>query len=456
MTPDPPVTLVVTPREKFSACRDSLDSILAHTAVPHRLVYVDGGSPGPVRRMVAARARERGFEHLRRDRHLTPNRARLIGLARVRTPWTVFVDNDVVVSPGWLETLLRCGEESGAAAVSPLICQGRPLHTVVHCAGGECGVKEIRTDDGEVERHLHERIARQGRKVADVRAKLVRGPTGLAEFHCVMVRTDVARAPGMIDPGILNTREHIDFCMNVRAAGGEIWLEPDSVVTYLHDAPIGPSDLRYYMLRWSDGWERRSLQHLIAKWGLTTSGTAGYRLGNVGWRRRQYLVGPFAERLAAAAPDGFARRTLRRAVMGGERRLNALLCALHERGERRGCDGSGASGPGGRPRVRGAARRTALQVRWPKVRRARSSARARISIAERSSSALFSRGAAAATRSRGMPMASIARARSSSSRTASASGRGGCGRFRNIRSWSTSLTPSSPRIQTRSRGEPPL
>jgi GT2 family glycosyltransferase len=342
MTQEPEVTLVVTPREKFSACRDSLDSILADAGTPYRLVYVDGGSPGPVRRMIEDRARRHGFEHLRVGRHLTPNRARLMGLARVRTPWTVFIDNDVVVSPGWLGTLLRCGQESGAAAVSPLICQGRPLHSIVHCAGGECGVKEIATDEG-VERHLHERIARQGRKVADVRAKLVRGPTGLAEFHCVLVRTEAARAPGMIDPEILNTREHIDFCMNVRAAGGEIWLEPDSLVTYLHDAPIGPSDLPYYMLRWSDGWERRSLQHLIAKWGLTTKGTAGYRLGTVGWRRRQYLVSPFAERVAAMAPDGVARRAVRRVVMGGERRINALLCALHERGERK----DGAARPPG-------------------------------------------------------------------------------------------------------------
>jgi len=38
------------------------------------------------------------------------------------------VDNDVIVSPGWLEALVACAGETGATVVSPLICQGTPLH----------------------------------------------------------------------------------------------------------------------------------------------------------------------------------------------------------------------------------------------------------------------------------------------------------------------------------------
>lgn len=97
---EPVVTLVVTPREKWSVCRQSLDSIVEHSAVPHRLIYVDGGSPAPVRRYVAGQARAHGFELIRTSRYLTPNEARLLGLARVTTPYVVFIDNDVVVTPG--------------------------------------------------------------------------------------------------------------------------------------------------------------------------------------------------------------------------------------------------------------------------------------------------------------------------------------------------------------------
>lgn len=323
------VTLVVTPREKFSVCRQGLESIIEHTAQPYRLVYVDGGSPGPVRRYLADRCARQGFELIRTERYLTPNEGRLLGLERVRTPYTVFIDNDVIVSPGWLRPLLDCAQTTGAAVVGPLICQGHPVHEIVHCAGGTCGVKEI-VHEGEVERHVFERIAKQGRKVADVRPSIGRSVTGLAEFHCLLTRTEVARQPGIIDPAILSTREHIDYCMNVQAAGGAVWLEPDSIVTYLHDVPLQRTDLPYFMLRWGDAWERRSLTHLIGKWGLTTKGTAGYRLAKVGWRRRSYLVTPMFEKLTARLPQGVGRGRTRDAFFRAEGWLNGAISRMHD------------------------------------------------------------------------------------------------------------------------------
>lgn len=325
----PEVTIVVTPREKWSVCIASLDSLLAHTTVPFRLVYVDGGSPAAVRRHVDRQAAAHRFQVIRTRRFLKPNEARLMGLEKVETPYVAFVDNDVIAAPRWMEHLLECAHATGAAVVSPIVCQGQPLHTIIHCAGGECGVKQIEAE-GSTERHLFEKIAYQGREVVKMRPRLSRSPIGLAEFHCMLVRTSVARAPGLIDPGILNTREHIDFCMGVRAAGNEIWLEPDSLVTYLHDARLRLSDMPYFMLRWSDGWERRSLQHVIAKWDLSTRGTAGRRLANVGWRRRQYLVEPMAARLTSALPTRRLRGFAHRMVVGTERRLNGLLNRVHD------------------------------------------------------------------------------------------------------------------------------
>lgn len=325
---EPLVTLVVTPREKWSVCQRSLESMLEHTPQPYAMVWVDGGSPANVRREVADAAAQHGFEVVRTPHYLTPNEARLIGLARVRTRYVVFIDNDVVVAPGWLEPLLDCAETTGAAVVSPVICQGHPVHEIVHCAGGTCGVKEVVSEDGP-ERHMFEHIASQGRRVADLRHRLSRRETGLAEFHCLLARTEVARRDGMIDPHILNTREHVDFCLNVAEAGGTIWLEPDSIVTYLHDTPLSRSDLPYFMLRWSDAWERRSIEHVIAKRGLTTRGTIGRRLGNAGWRRRQYLVGPFVDRVTARVPVGRLRWPARSLMMRGETALNTVLTRLH-------------------------------------------------------------------------------------------------------------------------------
>ncbi len=107
---NPRVTIVVVPRERFSCAAESLDSIYQHTTMPFELVYVDGGSPPSVQRYLQTQAREKGFQLLRTESFLSPNRARNLGLREVKTAYLVFIDNDVIVSPRWLETLIECAE----------------------------------------------------------------------------------------------------------------------------------------------------------------------------------------------------------------------------------------------------------------------------------------------------------------------------------------------------------
>lgn len=323
MGTDTKVTIVVTPREKFSVVKRSLESIIDDTEKPYALVYVDAGSPRPIRRYLEEAASKHGFTLVRTDHFLSPNQARNLGFKQVTTDHVVFIDNDVVVTPGWLQPLVDCAEKTGADIVSPLICQGHPIHEIVHCAGGTCGVKEI-SFKGEKERHLYEHIAKQGRKVADIRPKLARSKTGLAEFHCMLIRSDTLRRFGPLDEKIMNTREHVDFCMIVNEAGGSVYLEPDSLVTYLHDTPLQRSDVPYFMLRWGNEWERNSLLRLIEKYDLSTAGTLGNRLRNVGWRRRAYLVHPFARRLAGTG-SGPRYRFFRRSLKVVDRVANAWL-----------------------------------------------------------------------------------------------------------------------------------
>lgn len=109
---DPQVTIVVVPRERFSCTRESLESIYEHTKFPFKLVYVDGNSPAKVRRYLEEQAQAKGFQLIRTDYYLSPNHARNIGLSHVDTKYAVFFDNDVVVSPGWLEALVQCAQET--------------------------------------------------------------------------------------------------------------------------------------------------------------------------------------------------------------------------------------------------------------------------------------------------------------------------------------------------------
>jgi GT2 family glycosyltransferase len=127
----------VVPRERFNYTRASLEALYRYTDRPLRVVYVDGGSPSRVQRYLESAARDRGFDLIRSDGLLAPNHARNLALAKVRTKYAVFIDNDVIVGPGWLPPLVRCAEETNAAVVGPLVCESLPLHSTIHFAGGD-------------------------------------------------------------------------------------------------------------------------------------------------------------------------------------------------------------------------------------------------------------------------------------------------------------------------------
>ena len=314
------VTIVVVPRERFSFTARSLESVIEHTAPSVKLVYVDGGSPPSVRRYLDAQASARGFGLIRRNYYLSPNQARNLGLREATTRYVVFIDNDVLVSPGWLDALVACAEETGAWLVSPTICIGEPAGITVHMAGGKARIQQ---EDGRrillEEHHYGDAI------LADVRPTMRREPTELIEFHVTLVRREVFDRLGPLDEGLISTREHVDFSLAVKEAGGTIYFEPDSIVTYVPPPPFAWSDLPFYLTRWSEVWNRTSLQHFRNKWKL---GDDDPQLTDQNaWLRehRHIALSPFQRSLAAACGPRLAERLQQSCLAPIEVMVNRLL-----------------------------------------------------------------------------------------------------------------------------------
>src|SRR5689334_4282537 len=111
----PRVTIVVSPRERFSLAPVALEALVDRTLKPYRLIYLDLGAPAWLRDELASRAAEWGLEVRRFDEPgLWPHQARARVAAGVDTEYAVFVDDDVRVHRGWLEQLVRCADETGA------------------------------------------------------------------------------------------------------------------------------------------------------------------------------------------------------------------------------------------------------------------------------------------------------------------------------------------------------
>lgn len=320
---EPIVTLVVVPRERFSCTQESLESIYEYTTFPFKLIYVDGNSPTKVRRYLETQAQEKNFQLIRTNYYLSPNHARNIGLSHVDTKYLVFVDNDVIVSPGWLEALVNCAEETGATVVGPLMCEKQPIHQRIHFAGGESHI----VVDIKGRRHLREKMYKQGHQVAKLRPQFQRTQTELAEFHCTLVRTEIFEYLGYLDEQMVNTKEHLDFCMNVAKAGGKVYFEPDSLVTYVPGPPLEWSDLHFYMLRWSDAWTLASLQRIREKWNLSEDGYFQTKYKKLGVRRVSTIIKPFVRRVSF----GYENKPLKRLLKKLDRKLNSLLTKHYEK-----------------------------------------------------------------------------------------------------------------------------
>lgn len=259
----PKVTVVVVPRERLSFIQRSLSATFEHTSIPFNLIYVSGGLPVLVRQSLEEEAGRKNFKFIHSEEYLSPNQARNLALPHITTPYVVFLDNDALVTRGWLEALLKCAEETGASIVGPLYLIGEFDRALVHMAGGRLELKEeagnrILWDEQYLyDTHVSAEITRLRRRSCDY-----------MEFHCMLIRTNLFERIGRMDDQLLSLHEERDICLAAAREGGSVFIEPRAVVTYVPPPPFEWWDIPYFMLRWSDSRSVESVRHFNTKWNI--------------------------------------------------------------------------------------------------------------------------------------------------------------------------------------------
>jgi GT2 family glycosyltransferase len=286
------VTIAVVPRERFSFAIQSLQSVLAQRDPATELVYIDGGSPPLVRQFLEQRAARHSFQLVSTERYISPNAARNLAAAHTRTKYLALVDNDVLVSPGWVEALLACAEATGAAIVAPVCCTGSGEAATVLDAGGTvelafAGNRRVL----RVENH------HRGRRLAGAATPLRREAVKHVAFHAALFRTSALAEVGAFDEKLLSVAQEADLCLRVAAAGGTIMVEPAAVVAHAPPPPFDAEDLEYFQLRWSDVWNRASIEHFRAKWNLTAHDEALAEMARELDAHRRLLLEPYRRML---------------------------------------------------------------------------------------------------------------------------------------------------------------
>ena len=266
MAREPRTTIVVSQRECYTPALRFVEPMLDAAGRDARVIVVDGGSPSPIREWHDELATRRDLLLLRVEHALAPCEARAAALPYVTTEFVVFIDNDVVMSDGWLTTLERTADETGAWAVGPIYLHGYPTATFdaphIHMAGGRCRIIEV---DGR--RRIDTDMALYDVPASEA-SPSSRFSTELVEYHCVLVRTDFVQSEGVHDAELRTGHDMYDLCLKVLAAGGECWIEPDAVMFYDRPRHIDDADRELYALRWSTAWDTTTLDHFAEAWDL--------------------------------------------------------------------------------------------------------------------------------------------------------------------------------------------
>ncbi|MDO8863770.1 glycosyltransferase [Haliea sp. E1-2-M8] len=260
---DKPVTIVITPRDRYTGIIECINTVYKCTSVElFDLVVLDLGYPAALARDIQAACTEKPNMTVITDGRIIPMEALRRYRERIATRYTVLLDNDSRVTPGWLEPLIETAESQGAAVVSPLtlekagVDEGAELRNHLY-------TNEIRVVAAEGESRLIEHKSYRRSLPEEVPAEI--RPTQAFELHCVFFRTATLQA---IEIPQMTIREHLDIGMQLKARGEQLVADPRSVI---HFDNLGTraalSDLLYFNLRWNGRVTYDSSRLFEKRWG---------------------------------------------------------------------------------------------------------------------------------------------------------------------------------------------
>lgn len=234
-----------------------LDGLRRHGEGVSMVVVVDNGSTDGT---ADALSRRPDVTVIRNPENLGCAAAWNQGARAVPAEWVAILNNDVLLTPGWLSGLLEFAEEEGADIVSPAIREGERNY--------------------DVEAYAVEFVRRMG------------GVTrrGVADGICFLVRRKVFDTIGYFDENFrIGQFEDADFFRRAREAGFRLATTGRSFIHHFgsvtQDSLRGSRSMRPY--------EAENREYFRKKWGLT----AGRRLLERMRRKLREFAWRWSERL---------------------------------------------------------------------------------------------------------------------------------------------------------------
>jgi O-antigen biosynthesis protein len=239
-----------------------MESIVQHTPVPYELIVVDNGSDDGTAEYIAQAPVN--IRYWRNETNLGFAGAINRGLMMARGTTLLLLNNDTVVSGGWLTNLLACVQSD------PRIGIAGPVSNNI---SGEQLVAVPYTDIDGMHRYAAEHNVSN--------PALWRSTTRLTGF-CMLLRRDVFERLGYMDEGfVIGNCEDDDYGYRARLLGYELMIAGDTIVH--HEGSVSIKLLGDQF----DGIYGANMTYLLDKWndpaGLLQTGASVYGLSEASY-----------------------------------------------------------------------------------------------------------------------------------------------------------------------------
>lgn len=245
------VTIVMTIRENYCLTLNTIDSLIQFTTIPYRFIFVDYKTPENIIQEI----RNKPNIEIITSNSPYPSTSMKSIIPLIKTPYTVYLDNNILFSPQWLENLIICMENSNnAGIVGPVYLWKTNL---IHMFGGNITVKNG---------HFTEKHYLIDYPAISIK-KLQTRKCDYVEYHCLMVRTDLLKQD-ILDDSLRVIHQHIDLSLMAKRLGYNTYTTPHSAITYVNEAPILDSEHELFRERWDIEAGNSDIDHFCKKWGF--------------------------------------------------------------------------------------------------------------------------------------------------------------------------------------------
>ena len=260
---DVKVTVVITPRDRYSGVIECIENLYQLTPEPFLLKVVDLAYPKKIKRQLTALLADKENAEIIEMGLIIPMEAMRNIRDTLTTPYVMFLDNDSNVTEGWLAPLLAVAEtDNNIAIVNPLTLEkagvdvGAPLRS--HLFTNEITFIPIDGVDYLIEEKHYRRALPQ-----DIPKKVV--PSEMFELHGVLFNTKILQE---IELPQMVIREHIDIAIQLKKLGYKVFSQPNSIIIFDNlGTRMELDDMKFFFFRWSKTLTWQSSRLFEQRWG---------------------------------------------------------------------------------------------------------------------------------------------------------------------------------------------